>query len=323
LKILVTGASGFVGGAFMRRFAGRGDLELFGVGRRPVDAPNYAQVDLSKRFNLPLAPDVVLHAAARASPWGTKRDFYEQNVLATRNVVDFCTRRGLPRLLYVSSSSVFYREEHQHGIRESSPIGPSFVNDYAATKFQGEQELQRYRGEKVILRPRAVFGPGDTVLFPRILAAARKGALPRFVGQREPVVGDLIYIETLCDYLLAAALHPHPAPSYNLTNGEAVDIQQLLLRTLQRLDIPAPSRQLSVRSALALASVIEAVYRLLHLPGEPPLTRFGIGVFAYCKTFDPSLAQSDLGPPSVSLADGIERFVQWQQAQWATEGDGA
>lgn len=323
MKILVTGASGFIGGAFMRRFAGRDDLELFGLGRRPTALPDYAQVDLSRPFDLPFSPDVVIHAAARSSPWGTKRDFHEQNVLATRHVVDFCARHGSPRLLYISSSSVFYREAHQNDLRETSPIGPRFVNEYAATKYQGELELQRYGGAKVILRPRAVFGPGDTVLFPRILAAARKGALPRFVGQDAAVMGDLIYIDTLCDYLLAAARHPRPAPSYNLTNGEPVDIQQLLLDTLRRLDLPAPKRRVSVHTALALASFIEAVYRLLHLPDEPPLTRFGIGVFAYCKTFDASLVQHDLGLPSVSIAEGIERFVHWQKAQWAREGKAA
>lgn len=319
MKILVTGASGFVGGAFMRRFGGRDDLELFGLGRRATGWPNYAQVDLCRPFDLPFTPDVVLHAAARAAPWGTPREFFEQNVLATRHVIEFCHRHGLPRLLYVSSSSVFYREAHQDGLRESSPIGPRFVNDYAATKHQGELELRHYRGQKVVLRPRAVFGPGDTVLFPRILEAARRGVLPRFTGQDGPVMGDLIYIDTLCDYLLAAARHPGPQPAYNLTNGEPVDIQQLLLDTLRRLDLPAPRRQVKVRTALALASVVEAVWRLLRLPAEPPLTRFGVGVFAYRKTFDPALTQRDLGPPTVSLAEGVERFVRWQRAQWAQE----
>ncbi|NEL81701.1 MAG: NAD(P)-dependent oxidoreductase, partial [Xanthomonas perforans] len=76
-----------------------------------------------------------------------------------------------------------------------------------------------------VLRPRAVFGPGDTVLFPRVIAAARKGALPRFVGQTQPVIGDLIYIDTLCDYLYRAATAPQLQPAYNLTNAQPVDLQ--------------------------------------------------------------------------------------------------
>ena len=145
MQILLTGASGFVGGAFMRRFASRTDLDLIGLGRRACDLPQYHRVDLAQPFDLPLTPDVVIHAAARASPWGTWQEFESQNVTATRHVIDFCRRHGHPRLLYVSSSSVFYRDEHQHQLTESSPIGPQFVNEYAASKFRGEELLEGLR----------------------------------------------------------------------------------------------------------------------------------------------------------------------------------
>lgn len=317
MRILITGASGFVGGAFLRRFAGRTDLQMLGVARRAVDLPNYRQVDVSKPLDLSFDPDVVIHAAARASPWGTRDEFVLQNVQATRSVVDYCTRHGHPRLVYISSSAVFYREEHQFGLTEMSPIGPHFVNDYAATKYAGELALRDYAGPKVILRPRAVFGPGDTVLFPRILASARQGRLPLFVGQDQTVMGDLIFIDTLCDYLLAAATAPVLSGSYNLTNAQPVPLQAFLLDVLQRLDLALPHRRVKVSTALRAASVTEYLYRLFHLAGEPPITRFGVGVFAYSKTFDVHRMLSDLGPPSVTLDEGVARFIHWQKQQWA------
>ncbi|RYE98262.1 MAG: NAD(P)-dependent oxidoreductase, partial [Methanobacteriota archaeon] len=261
--------------------------------------------------------DVVIHAAALASPWGTRAQFQRHNVQATANVIAFCKRHGCPRLLYVSSSSVFYREEHQYDLSEESPIGPQFVNTYAQTKYLGETLLDAYPGDTSVLRPRAVFGPGDTVLFPRVIAAARKGALPRFVGQTQPVIGDLIYIDTLCDYLYRAATAPQLQPAYNLTNAQPVDLQQLLLDLLTRLQLPLPRREVRIATALRMASVVEAAYRVLRLRGEPPITRFGVGAFAYSKTFDPRRTLADLGPPSVSLEQGIEAFVRWQAAQWA------
>jgi nucleoside-diphosphate-sugar epimerase len=317
MKILVTGASGFVGGSFMRRFAGRSDLDVHGVARRATNLSNYTQLDLSCPFDLDMNPDVVIHAAARASPWGSQRAYYAQNVLATAHVIDYCRRHGHPRLIYVSSSSVFYREEHQLGLTEASPIGPNFINAYAQTKYMGEELVRAYPGEKVVLRPRAVFGPGDTVLFPRILEAAAKGKLPLFTGQDQPVQGDLIYIDVLCDYLLAAAIAPTLSGSYNLTNAQPIEIQVFLLQILERLGIAPPTRQVSVATALRAATLAEWVYRLLHLPSEPPITRFGVGVFAYSKTFDVSRALQDLGPPSVSLDEGVERFITWQKQQWA------
>jgi 2-alkyl-3-oxoalkanoate reductase len=316
MRILVTGASGFVGGAFMRRFAGRSDLELHGVSRRPSDLPNYTSRDLSQPFDLPLPPDVVIHAAARASPWGTRREFERQNVETTRQVIAYCIRHAVPRLVYVSSSSVFYRFASQLGITEQSPIGPAFVNDYAATKFAGEQLVSAYPGEHVIVRPRAVFGPGDTVLFPRILAAARARRLPLFTGQKESVIGDLIYIDALSDYLLAAATGPLRAPAYNLTNNQPVVLQDLLLRVLGELGIQGPARKMDVGRALRAAALLEGVYRLFRIRAEPPITRFGMSMFAHSKTFDVRLALRDLGAPSVALDEGISQFVAWQRAQW-------
>ena len=316
MKILVTGASGFVGGAYFRRFRDRPGLILHGVGRRSLSMPGYTAVDLSRPFDIDFDPDVVVHAAARASPWGTRAEYHQQNVVATQHVIDYCRRHGLPRLVYVSSSSVFYRDGDQLGITEDSPIGPRFVNDYAATKHAGEELTAAYAGEWSIVRPRAVFGPGDTVLFPRILEAARRGRLPLIDNGGAPAVGDLIYIDTLCDYLHLAATSPQsPRRAFNLTNNQPVPILPFLFDVFDRLGIPRPTRKVSLRTAMLAARGGEAIYRLLRLSGEPPVTRFGVGVFAWSKTFDVSRAIAAFGPPSTSLAHGVERFVEWQRAQ--------
>jgi nucleoside-diphosphate-sugar epimerase len=316
VNILVTGASGFVGGAYFNRFRDRPGLVLHGVGRRSLAMPGYTAVDLSRPFDIDFDPDVVLHAAALASPWGTRAEYQRQNVDATRHVIDYCRRHGMPRLVYVSSSSVFYRDGDQFGITEASPIGPQFVNDYAATKHAGERLAEGYPGEWCIVRPRAVFGPGDTVLFPRILEAARRGRLPFIDNGGAPAVGDLIYIDTLCDYLHAAATSPQaPRRAFNLTNNQPVAILPFLFDVFDRLGIPRPTRTVSLRTAMLAARAGEAIYRVLRLSGEPPVTRFGVGVFAWSKTFDVSRAMAAFGPPSTSLEHGVERFVEWQRAQ--------
>ena len=325
MKVLVTGASGFVGGAFARRFGAVPGLEIHGVARQATDLPRYHRRDLSRPFALDVRPDVVLHAAALASPWGSRAAFERHVVEATRRVVDFCEAcgrsshggpsGGRPRLIHVSSTSVFYTEGHQRDLTEDSPIGPRFLNRYAAAKAASERVVAGYSGEAVVVRPRAVFGPGDTVLFPRVLRAARLGRLPLFSNTTETVIADLIGIETLCDYLLAVARHPSPEPAYNLTNAEPVALEALLLDVLDRLDLPRPTRRVPVSRALAAASALERLWRWTRLPGEPPATRFGVATMAFSKTFDVSRQLADLGPPSVSLADGIERFVRWQRGR--------
>ncbi|MBS0660597.1 MAG: NAD-dependent epimerase/dehydratase family protein [Verrucomicrobia bacterium] len=318
-RILVTGASGFVGGSFCRQFAGRADLEIRGLARSPSDLPGYVRADLTEPLRLDWRPDVVIHAAARASPWGTREEFQRQNVLATEHVVAFCRAQGVRKLVHVSSSSVFYRQEDQLGLTEESPIGPEFVNEYARTKAESEEVVRRFAGASAILRPRAVFGPGDTVLFPRILRAARAGRMAAITRPGPPVVGDLIYIDALCDYLLQAALDPGVTGDFNLTNDEPVEILALLSDLLARLGLPPIRRRISYRTALFAASLIERFHRMFRPGVEPPITRFGVGVLAYSKTFDVRKARRVLGPPSVGLHEGLERFVTWQKAQWVAE----
>jgi nucleoside-diphosphate-sugar epimerase len=315
MKILITGASGFVGGSFVQRFQNDPSLVIHGIGRRPIPQNrHYTQKDLSLPFDLDFQPDTVIHAAARALPWGTERDFQAQNVTATRNVVDFCLKRNVKNLVYLSSSSVFYQEKDQFAITEQSPIGPKFVNRYAATKYAGELIIKEFPGRWVILRPRAVFGPGDTVLFPRILQAAQKGKMMRFSRPAPPVQGDLIYIESLCDYMLKAATDPSIQGDFNLTNNQPVEIEPFLLRIFEELNIAAPTKQIPQKRALMIASAVEAFFTTFLPKKEPPITRFGIGVLTYSKTFDVAKALEVLGPPSVDLATGVQRFLEWQKS---------
>lgn len=171
MKILITGASGFIGSAFLRRFAALGDVSLCGVGRRQQsDLPpsvHYCALALDRLNELDFTPDVVIHAAGRASPWGTRQDYLQDNVDTTQQVIDFCRRRGLPRLIFLSSAAVYYRFEHRLGLRESDTIGPEFTGEYGRSKRQAELLVEGYEGEKTILRPCAVFGPGDSLLFLR------------------------------------------------------------------------------------------------------------------------------------------------------------
>jgi 2-alkyl-3-oxoalkanoate reductase len=313
MKALVTGASGFVGGAVVRRARQLG-WTVLGVGRRPVvNDPDYRSLDLSQPFDLDFQPDVVIHAAARSSPWGRRSEFERQNVAATRHVLDFCSAHGRPHVIYISTGAVLYRNEHQLGMNEGTPVPVEPINEYARTKRLGELLVQTYAGTACILRPRAVFGPGDTVLFPRLLRAMARGRLPRIQSDR-PAVGDVVYIDTLADYIVRAA-ERRATGTYHITNNEPVEIYAFLGEVCARLGLPAPQRTVSAAQAMRVARAVESIYRLLPFLGEPPVTPFGVSVFAYSKTFDVARALRDLGPPSVSLAEGLERFIAWQRTQ--------
>ncbi|HWI43602.1 MAG TPA: NAD(P)-dependent oxidoreductase [Nocardioides sp.] len=321
MRILVTGASGFVGGR-LATLATRAGHEVFGLGRRRLDRSDYASVDLGTASpdqlpTLPWQPDAVIHCAARATPYAPRKAYERDNVTATQAVVDWCERLGRegarPRLVHVSSSSVLYKDGDQLDLTEDSPVAPPFANDYARTKAAAEGIVRTYGGPWVIARPRAVFGPGDTVLFPRIIAAAKAGRIPRLTGRATPAVGDLIYVDNLADYLLQLAARTELGGVYNLTNAEPVEIEAMLLEVIDRLGLRSPTREVSLRTALRAAALLEATWRVLHLPGEPPITPYGVGVLTSSKTFVPDRMLADLGPPRVSIREGVEEFVAWQR----------
>lgn len=310
MKILITGASGFVGSSFMNAY--ENEHEIYGIGRRVLNKKNYYSFDLTQPIDWEINPDVVIHCAAKSSPWGSYDEFYEQNVVSTQNIINFCKKRGVKKLIYISSSSVFYKNQDQFDINNTTPIGPDFVNDYAKTKYMGELLVKEQFENYVILRPRAVYGQGDTVLFPRILKAARKGKLPQIIGKE--VIGDLVYIDNLTYYMLQACIG-NIQGEYNLTDGNPVEIYSFLKTILNKLHIDVQFKPLSINKAMFVAGLIEKIYRLLPIKSEPPITKFGVGVFSYSKTFNVENTQKELGLPPFTTEQGIERFIAWQLEQ--------
>ncbi|ELV2782742.1 NAD(P)-dependent oxidoreductase [Enterobacter cloacae] len=314
MKILVTGASGFIGGAFMRRFADVENLTLYGVGRREhTNLPAsvvYTSVALEKLDELDFVPDVVIHAAGRPSPWGTTHEYYRDNVETTRHVINFCHRRGFPRLLFISSAAVYYRFKHQVGLQEDDSIGPEFTSEYGRSKRQAEQLVELYSGEKTILRPCAVFGEGDRLLVPPLLAAAKKGRLMKLRCDGEHVQADIMHVDVLCDYLMRAVTHRSLRPCYNLSANRTVETERLLIDVLRQLGLPQPKKTVHLSTAMFFAIALERIWRGLALMGEPPITRFGVSVFGYTNTLDVTCMLEDFGQPSVDFDTSLGTFLK-------------
>lgn len=327
MRVLLTGSNGFVGGWTAWELRRRGH-EVVGLGRRPgpvhrVD--RYLRHDLSRPLEVALDVDAVLHCAALASPWARPRDFESANVDGTRHVVDWCAAHGAPDLALVSSTSVLYRDADQVDLTEGEPppSAAEQINVYSRTKRQAERIVEAGApGRWSILRPRAVFGPGDTVLFPRLLRAAEAGRLP-WIRRPDglPVRIDLIGAATLASFL-ATALERRVEGLVHLTQGEPVDLKEFLADLFVRLGLPVPARTVPLRTARFAAAVAETVSALFLGYREPPVTRFGVSVFAWSKTFDVARSQELLGPPAFSLAEEVDRFVEAVRSGRAEIGPG-
>jgi 2-alkyl-3-oxoalkanoate reductase len=312
-RALVTGISGFLGGALGRCLRAR-SWHVTGISRRPP-SPGSTDAHISgdlSRMPLPNGSfDAIIHCAALAAPWGPASRFQRHNVLATRRVLTI----PASHLVFISSSSVHYTYGDQLNLTEHTPLPLEPINHYARTKREAERLVESSGIPHTILRPRAIFGPEDTVLFPRILRAARKGMLPRI---RRPdgteAIGDLIYIDNLT-YFIAQAVDNKILGTYNLTNHEPVALFPFLESIFLDLQFPRITRAMSASTAFGFASALELLSGLTLNRWEPPLTRFGIEVLVHSKTFEPTKSRQALGLPPIPMEEARRRFVAWQKQQ--------
>ncbi|UXH77796.1 NAD-dependent epimerase/dehydratase family protein [Roseateles amylovorans] len=263
------------------------------------------------------AVDAVVHCAARSSPWGPRHAFEQANVAATREVLAVCKSRAIGHLVHISTPGLYFDFSDRLNIREDQPL-PMPANLYAATKGAAEVLVREadHLGSAVILRPRAIFGPHDNTLLPRLLRVARRGALPLMRGGRAWL--DLTYVDNVVDAIELALTpsRPHPtAATFNISNGEPLQVSQLFQVVASSFDLPTRQRQVPYLFVDAMARAMECIARLR--PGwEPPLTRYSAGLLAFSQTLDLTRARDHLGyAPRIPLREGMARTAQWFREQ--------
>lgn len=323
MKTLVTGATGFLGGALTRRLHSIG-RDVIALGRNPEklnqledDGIQTVRADISKKDEVTASfsdVELVFHCAALPSPWGGFEKFYQANVIGTRNVVQACLENKVKRLVYVSTPSLYFDYSSRMGVKENDPL-PEPISHYAHTKRLAEEEIDKgfANGLAVVsIRPRALFGEGDTVIFPRLLSRLKTGRLP-ILGDGENIV-DLTYIQNVVDALLLCAKSPASTlgKKYNISNGEPVKIWALVNRICDELGFPHPSLKISRNAAHYVGGTFEFLYSLIPYSPEPPLTRMSVSMLSNSNTLDISAAKAELGyQPKVLVEEGVQRFLKW------------
>ncbi len=321
MRILITGGTGFLGQHLARALQARGhqiailgrnfnDVQpLLAAGTIPI-TPIVADLrDVDAVRQACKARDVVYHVGALSAAWGKREDFFAINVGGTEAVLAGCCEHGVKRLLYVSSPSVVFNGKDQLDATEAVTYPRRFASIYSLTKKLGEDRIHAAPAflETVILRPKAIFGPGDRSLLPQLIAAARRKRLPQ-IGAGNNLV-DLTYVENVAHALVLALEAPDAVgKTYTITNGEHINLWTVIRQVLQRLDLSTDLRQISLPMALAAAATMELQATLTGQ--EPLLTRYSAAILGRTQTYDISAAQRDLGyVPRISVAQGIEHTL--------------
>ncbi|RUR17747.1 NAD(P)-dependent oxidoreductase [Legionella sp. km535] len=323
MRCLVTGSTGCLGMNLTRRLLEQGH-EVLALGRNKLlgDQLNqmgadFIPLDLKERDSLKTVAtgmDVIFHCAALSSPWGAFKEFYEANVVATQNVIDATPYDA--RLVYVSSPSIYFDFKDCYNIQEDALLPQTPANHYVKTKLLAESLIdEAYKAKQlhvITLRPRAIFGPYDRSIIPRILKSEKNGVLP-IIGSGDNLI-DITYVDNVVDGLILAA-HADPrfwGNKYNLTNGEPKTLITILNLLFKALKKPLTVRTVSYSKAHFFAQCLELIHGLPFIKKEPILTRYSVGVLNFGQTLNIDAAIRDLKySPNVSIEQGFELYAKW------------
>jgi nucleoside-diphosphate-sugar epimerase len=322
LKVLVTGGGGFLGRAIVQRLVERGDkvysfsrgfyseLESLGVGQFQGDVSDKKAVEKACD-----GIDLVFHVAAKFGVWGNYDDYYRTNVIGTLNVIHACETHHVNWLVYTSTPNVIFDGNDMEGVDESIPYPKKFPAHYPKTKAIAEQNVVKAaRGtlKTIILRPHFIWGPRDNAL-PRIMARANH---LRIVGDGKNRV-DTIFIDDAANaHILAAdSLEQNKALSgniYFLSQGKPVYLWDMINAFLKAADLDPVIRKIPRRLAWLMGALIEFIYKIFRLDGEPQLTRYIANILSTSHWFDIGAARKDLGyVPTVSIEEGLCKLEDW------------
>jgi nucleoside-diphosphate-sugar epimerase len=325
-RVIITGATGFIGRNLAEDFNFDG-IQVLATGRslevgrellgrgiefEPADLTDAARVTAA------FSPaDCVVHCAGKAGDWGRAAEFFDVNVKGTRNVVRACRHHRIGKIIFISTPNVYFNGRNRLNISESDRLPKRPRTVYAKTKLLAEKELLSAVDDDlrtIILRPRAVYGPHDNIILPRILQMSEKRHFPLIAGGQ--ALTDITYIDNLM-YAVRRCLDA-PAGAwnqvYNISNDQPIRIRDWFGRMLEIFDRPFRPKNVPERLALAAAAVMELASFLPLGPKKPMMTRFSVGYMAKNMTMSIEKARRVLGYlPRVDNEGGFQRLASWHR----------
>ena len=320
MRILVTGGTGFTGTALVRRLREEGHdvvaldykeglqcdtLRAMGAEVVIGSVTDRAAVDRSMR-----GVEFVFHLAAAFRELNVPNAFYDEvNVGGTKIVLESAIREGVRKFVYCSTCGVHGNVEHPPA-DEDAPIRPA--DYYQRTKYEAEplvKALAPASMETVILRPAAIYGPGDPERFFMIFKRVAKGSFPMFGDGR--TLYHPLYVDNLVDaFLLCMPAGAGNGREYLIADEQYYPIEVIVKEVARALEVPVRIPHYPVLPVVLAGHVVEKLCRPFGI--TPPIFPRRVDWYRQNRAFDIGQAQRELGYVSkVELDEGLRLTGQW------------
>lgn len=328
MHVLVTGASGFLGGHIVDKCLLQGYTVRVLV-RKQSDISYLEKLktveivygDLTDKNSLHNALkniDIVYHSAARVCDYGSQKQFYLANVIGTELILESAQILGVKRFVFISSPSIVMDMTDQININESYSIPKKFVNLYSETKALAEKSVLAANNKNFItcaLRPRAIWGPRDKSGFlPRILTKIAKGKLQNISGGKQ-VFASICYCENAAEAcVLAAQSDRVGGNAYFITDQETVNVWSFATTLAESFSLPPITKKANPTLVKFLANTCETIWKIPYLSNHysPPISKYAVGLVTLSSTFDISAATRDFNYiPRIDQKTGLTRLKEW------------
>ncbi|HEX8123444.1 MAG TPA: NAD-dependent epimerase/dehydratase family protein [Solirubrobacteraceae bacterium] len=300
----VTGGSGFIGGRLIGRLVADGVRvralarsdsaadKVRAAGAEPVRGDLDDTAALRRGIQ---GSEVVFHSAAKVEDWGDPKDFERINVQGTRNVLEAARAAGARRMVHVGTEAALLVGQPLVAADESLPLRPDSPVLYSASKARAEAAvLTGPPGvEAVVVRPRFVWGKGDTTLLPQVVEQMRAGRWAWIGGGRHRTATT--HVDNTVEGLVLAATRGRDRGVWFVTDGGSVVFRDFVTELARTQGVEAPGKNVPRGVARGAAIAAERLWRTLPLPGSPPVTRFATWIASDECTISIARAHEDLG----------------------------
>lgn len=320
-RAFVTGGSGFVGRNLLEVLQGlsvptvalaRSDAAAAACAGRGARVVRGDLDDIDVLAAAMSGCDVVFHCAAHVLEWDDPAVYQRVNVDGTAHVLSAAIRAGVARIVHVSTEAVLVGGGPIVQVDETRPLPEHPLPMYPASKAAAERLLRAAADQMdvVIVRPRFIWGAGDTSVLPLMVDAVRKGQFRWIAGGRYKT--STCHVRNVVEGMILAAQRGRRGETYFLTDGQPVELRGFVRDLLASQGVDPGAGTIPRGLAQTLAAAGEALARLRGYRWKPPVTRVTLKLMGEEVTVIDSKARIELG--YVGYVTPVEGLAEMRQA---------